>query len=448
MSKLQAPSLPFYSCKNRTNTLALILPFIIFMSLHSSMTSAWSNIPKMINTIDRSLVLKKTLTSSKLHPSSIHATRILSLGVVSTRQQSLFCHHTTTQQRQFHSSSALYLNRFLFDPCEVEGLIKPNNNDDECNEENSTTTPYVTLPKNDYRTVHAAKILNVHNGDTIRAGIVGEDDLISNDDASSYQNSGLITDEAVIEWLPEGKIKKAEPTKNGDPPGSLRVLLHSLTSPYTTPSDDTASSSSSSYSQPVSLILALPRPLQLGRILPMVAQLGVDHLVLTSAQKVPKDYFGSHLFRKPNELRRHLIEGLCQAGDVKIPKVTVVRRLKPFLEDDLDSMFPLDEYARVIAHPQREKIVLENGETIIPAPPLRMRDVVFPESSNTEQEQQQQPRIVLAVGPEGGWAEDYELNMFQKCGFQQITLGKRVLRSDVAVVSLLSLAHDVCAARQ
>ena len=27
---------------------------------------------------------------------------------------------------------------------------------------------------------------------------------------------------------------------------------------------------------------------------------------------------------------------------------------KPFLEDDLDNQFPIDEYARVIAHPTRK----------------------------------------------------------------------------------------------
>ena len=47
--------------------------------------------------------------------------------------------------------------------------------------------------------------------------------------------------------------------------------------------------------------------------------------------------------------------------------------------------------------------------------------------------------------PEGGWDEPYELDMFTSRGFQQITLGTRVLRSDVAVVSLLALAHEVCA---
>lgn len=317
--------------------------------------------------------------------------------------------------RKLHISSALYLNRFLFDTSELD----PDDNFSSCEIESSVSwwKRSVTLPKDDYRTVHAAKILNLRNGDTIRAGIVGGD----NEDCH-----GLVTDLAEIEWLPEGKIKKSEPTKNGEPPGSLRIALRSLSAPKR--HDDGAS-----VTPPVSLILALPRPLQLGRILPMVAQMGVDELVLTSAAKVPKDYFGSHLFRKPNELRAHLIEGLCLAGDVRIPRVTVVRRLKMFLEDEIDRMFPRDKVARVIAHPQRA------GDNVAP---LRMRDIQFPFSV-----EENPPRIVLAVGPEGGWAEDYELEMFRDCGFQQITLGTRVLRSDVAVVSLLSLAHDICSAK-
>ena len=54
-------------------------------------------------------------------------------------------------------------------------------------------------------------------------------------------------------------------------------------------------------------------------------------------------------------------------------------------------------------------------------------------------------KMVIAVGPEGGWKEPEELDRFvDQYGFQQITMGKRVLRSDCAVVSLLSLAHEAC----
>ena len=291
--------------------------------------------------------------------------------------------------RSIHKSFALYLNRFLFDVSEV-------------NTDTDDKIPTVTLPIGDYRTVHAAKILGLHNGDRLRAGIV----------------NGEVTDSATVTWIPEGKIKKAEPTKNGDPPGSLVVTLNCLETPV---------NDNKSEDFHVSMILALPRPLALSRILPMIAQVGVDHLILSTAQKVPKDYFGSHLFRKPEELRKHLIEGLCQAGDVKLPKITIVKRLKPFLEDELDTIFPSETVARVIAHPFRQ------GQDT----PTRMRDIQFPSQNNKN--------ILIAVGPEGGWAEDYELDLFKSKEFQQITLGSRTLRSDVAVVSLLSLAHDLCA---
>jgi 16S rRNA U1498 N3-methylase RsmE len=155
--------------------------------------------------------------------------------------------------------------------------------------------------------------------------------------------------------LKEGE--KAEPLGNGNPPGSIRIRLESLRPP-----SETLTPSVIGESHP-----ALPRPLQLGRILPMLSQMGVDQLVLTAASKVPKDYFGSHLFRKPEELTERLIEGLCQAGDVRLPRVHIVRNLRDFLSNDLDEMFPIDEYARVIAHPQRAPEAAETNAPQFPA---------------------------------------------------------------------------------
>jgi 16S rRNA (uracil1498-N3)-methyltransferase len=329
---------------------------------------------------------------------------------------------TATRDRFFHCSTACRLNRFLFDHSE---LIHRDENGKE------SDSPYVMLPKDDYRTIHAAKTLGLQNGDTVRAGLVGcqesdGDSPNNKDNHNDSNNCGLLTDQAIIEWIPEGKVKKAEPLANGDPPGSLLVRLESLEPPGPI------------YDQLlVSLILALPRPLQLGRMLPMISQMGVDHLVLTRARKVPKDYFGSHLFRKPEELRERLIEGLCQAGDVRLPKLHIVKNLPEFMnEGELDKLFPLDSYARVIAHPQRRTSHAQGDDSTIIIEPIRLRDIKFPTASP--------PRVVIAVGPEGGWEEPEELDEFQQRGFQQITLGSRTLRSDCAVVSLLSLAHDVC----
>ena len=310
---------------------------------------------------------------------------------------SLTINSGTTRTKSFHSSTACHLNRFLFSSNELD--------DGESSNPNSAV---VTIPKDDYRVIHAAKILGLHNGDTVRAGIV-----------SSEKHDGLLTDQAVIEWIPEGKVKKAEPlAKSGDPPGSLRIHMQQLE-----PAKYKIAAPA------VSLILALPRPLQLGRMLPMISQMGVEHLVLTESRKVPKDYFGSHLFRKPDLLTERLVEGLCQAGDVRLPKLHIVCHLSNFLNDDLDNLFPLDQYARVIAHPQR----LENGDKL---DWKKMRHASFTCKP---------ARIVIAVGPEGGWEEPEELERFTaRHEFEQITMGTRVLRSDCAVVSLLALAHDAC----
>ena len=106
------------------------------------------------------------------------------------------CSIASLQKRQYRSSSKLLLNRFLFDESEVDFS-------------EGSAAPTVTLNAGDYRTVHAAKVLGLQNGDVLRAGIV----------------DGQTTDSAAITWLPEGKIKKAQPTKNGDPPGSLLITL-------------------------------------------------------------------------------------------------------------------------------------------------------------------------------------------------------------------------------
>ena len=51
-------------------------------------------------------------------------------------------------------------------------------------------------------------------------------------------------------------------------------------------------------------------------------------------------------------------------------------------------------------------------------------------------------RVLLAVGPERGWEEPSELDMFAAEGFEAVTLGPRTLRTDVATISLLAIANE------
>ena len=140
----------------------------------------------------------------------------------------------------------------------------------------------------------------------------------------------------------------------------------------------------------VDLLLALPRPSNIASFLHIASQMGVSNIILCNAAKVQPDYFGSHLLRPPQKnMREALKAGLEQAGDVALPKVHVARRLKPFLEDELDHVCP--NTIRLVAHPQKE--------WLSPLPALR--DIQVPAKS----------RVLVAVGPEAGWDDGYELDL-------------------------------------
>ncbi|MEI7900395.1 MAG: RsmE family RNA methyltransferase [bacterium] len=157
------------------------------------------------------------------------------------------------------------------------------------------------------------------------------------------------------------------------------------------------------------LLLAMPRPKVLKRLWPQLAALGVGRVVLLNANKVEKFYFSSQWVDLAY-YRPLLVEGLTQAGLTRLPEVLVRARFKPFVEDELDALFP--QTHRLLAHPG----------------PRGLR----PQAAGGE------ARPLLAVGPEGGWT-DYELKMLAARGFQLFSLGERTLRTDTACIALISV---------
>lgn len=155
------------------------------------------------------------------------------------------------------------------------------------------------------------------------------------------------------------------------------------------------------------LLLAMPRPKVLRRILQSAASLGARRIVLVAAQRVEKSYFDTP-FLEPAEIERNLVLGLEQARDTVLPEVVVRRRFRPFVEDELDAFWPRATCARLLAHPAAargpESCVL--GKAGSPA--------------------------VLAIGPEGGWIP-FELELLEAHGFRQFGLGSRILRVETAV---------------
>lgn len=158
---------------------------------------------------------------------------------------------------------------------------------------------------------------------------------------------------------------------------------------------------------PVDLLLALPRPKVLKRLWAQLAALGVDRILLTNAARVERNYFDTHVL-DPAFYTPLLIEGLQQAQDTRLPRVTIHRQFKPLVEDELDGLS--DAPRRLLADPA--------GADLPAGPP--------------------EDRILLAVGPEGGWV-DFERELLGRHRFQPFSLGPRTLRTDTACLALLAV---------
>jgi RsmE family RNA methyltransferase len=157
----------------------------------------------------------------------------------------------------------------------------------------------------------------------------------------------------------------------------------------------------------VDILLALPRPKVLRRLWAQLAAMGVGQIILTNAERVERNYFDTHIL-EPDSYRPLLVEGLQQARDTWLPVVSVHRQFRVLVEDDLDRLFP--EGRRLVADPS-------GAET--------------PRGSPNE-------RVLLAVGPEGGW-NAFELSLLESHSFTRVGMGSRTLRTDTACIALLAL---------
>ncbi|MFW8601514.1 16S rRNA (uracil(1498)-N(3))-methyltransferase [Desulfobacterota bacterium M19] len=156
------------------------------------------------------------------------------------------------------------------------------------------------------------------------------------------------------------------------------------------------------------LILALPRPVMLKRILVQAVTIGVNHIYLINASRVEKSFFSSTLIAEDG-WREFLLKGLEQAVDTRMPGLSVHHRFRPFIEDVLPPLLARRGGGRIVAHPGGGSVIHAEGGK----------------------------RAFLAVGPEGGWV-DFEIEKFQAAGFAVFSPGPRIMRVDTAVPALMA----------
>jgi len=157
---------------------------------------------------------------------------------------------------------------------------------------------------------------------------------------------------------------------------------------------------------PVTVILALPRPKALRRVIASITTMGVKRIIIINAYRVEKSYWKSPFLEKA-EMDKQIILGLEQARDTIFPEIMLRPLFKPFAEDELPGI--IKGSLLLVAHPAATE-----------ACPFDVK----------------QP-VTIAVGPEAGFIP-YEIEKLFACGFNPVRMGDRILTVETAIPVLLS----------
>ena len=154
------------------------------------------------------------------------------------------------------------------------------------------------------------------------------------------------------------------------------------------------------------IVLCLPRPKVLRRLLRTVAEYGVANLHLIQSARVEKSYWQSPLLA-PDKVHDALLAGLERASDTVAPQVHQHRRFRPFVEDHLVDLCA-----------GRPCWMAQMGA------PIALRDTPPGDA-------------VVMVGPEGGFVP-FELELTQAVIAKPVNLGSRTLSVDTALTTALA----------
>ena len=151
------------------------------------------------------------------------------------------------------------------------------------------------------------------------------------------------------------------------------------------------------------LVVCLPRPPMLRRLVIDSVSMGITRLILLHSSRVEKSYWQSPRLR---ELDDYVLLGLEQAGDTVWPQIQLQQRFRPFVEDDLPAL--CHDRLALVAHPYASQ--------------------PMPRTLN-------QPALIV-IGPEGGLIP-YEVDLLTQHGLSAVTLGTRILRTEAAINAIM-----------
>ena len=167
----------------------------------------------------------------------------------------------------------------------------------------------------------------------------------------------------------------------------------------------------------IDIVCALPRPQTLKKVLHSAAAMSVGNIYFIRSNRVEKSYFHSPMLQ-PENYTKYLIEGMSQGKNVIMPNVSFHDRFRNFMEDYLPSIDKDLKYKKITFCPFAKSNLLTSG-------------------IKSDQ------KLLLALGPEGGWVP-FEVETMKQVGFEPVVLGPWILRVEnalVAAIAQLQLCH-------
>ncbi len=215
------------------------------------------------------------------------------------------------------------------------------------------------IPAGDERARHITSVLHLKAGDVFKAGVINGKSLTCTIDC--------ITSEGI-------KISAAEEE-------DLSALY------------------------PLTLMLALVRPISMRRILREAVSLGVGRIMLLRSDLGEKSYMDAGIY-KSGEYRKILIDGAMQSGFTGVPETLFF--------SSLDEAIGADD--------NKTRVLLDNK---IGTERLSRMSLKGP--------------VTIAIGPERGWSER-ERTLMLESAFIPSLIGERILRTETASSVAIALA--------
>ena len=237
------------------------------------------------------------------------------------------------------------------------------------------------------RAEHILQVLRPTLGSTLRAGII---DGVR----GKLVVQAMAADSVTVQFLP-GEGDAAAPALVATATAGAALGLHELT-----------------------VVLAVPRPKVLRRVVESLATFGVRRVVLCNSWRVDKAYLASPRMALA-ALREDCVLGAEQGGHTRLPQLVVYPRFMQMLDT---------EFAQASGALEVSSARVGLGQRLVAHPGAALDALGYSAAAVRPQ--------VVAIGPEGGWI-DRELTSFADRGFAPLWLSSSILRVETAVAVVL-----------